>query len=180
MNLVAWNVRGFNKAYKQKEFKLFLKNNSICVIAVLEHRVKEHNATKIISKFGRGWGWCHNYQYSSRGRIWILWDPNYICYNMVSMSEQYIHGSVSIHKLNLLFNLTVVYGSHTIDDRRRLWAELRSLYHTQQGPWAVMDDFNTIMSAEDRQGGSPVQEVETRDFCEYLLDTGMAEMKSIG
>lgn len=41
MNLVTWNVRGLNKPYKQKEFRLFMKNNNVVIIAVLEHRVKE-------------------------------------------------------------------------------------------------------------------------------------------
>lgn len=42
-----------------------------------------------------------------------------------------------------------------------------------------MGDFNTVLAIEDRQGGAPVQEAEIRDFNEYLLDTGMTEIRSV-
>ncbi|KAH0645446.1 hypothetical protein KY284_033330 [Solanum tuberosum] len=43
-----------------------------------------------------------------------------------------------------------------------------------------MGDFNTLLNVEDRRGGSLVQETETRDFNEYLIDTATATLTSVG
>ncbi|XP_070031777.1 uncharacterized protein [Nicotiana tomentosiformis] len=83
----------------------------------------------------------------------------------------------SIYAINLLFNLTVVYGYHTIQDRRGLWERLREIAGRQQGLWLVMGDFNTILYAEDRHFGAPVREAEVRDFREFLFDTTMTELQ---
>lgn len=54
MKLVTWNTRGINELHKQKELKLFMKENNIGVIAVLEHKIKEHLASIVIQKIAQG------------------------------------------------------------------------------------------------------------------------------
>ncbi|KAK4731721.1 hypothetical protein R3W88_024709 [Solanum pinnatisectum] len=92
MNLISWNVRGMNKAYKHREFNAFLGQHSIGLIAIYERRVQENKTQRVITKFGRRWSWCHNYRCSDRNRIWILWDPNHIDFTVEVMTAQYIHG----------------------------------------------------------------------------------------
>jgi len=41
MQLVTWNTRGLNKPHKQKELRLFLRENNVSIIAVLEHKIKD-------------------------------------------------------------------------------------------------------------------------------------------
>nr|XP_009783789.1 PREDICTED: uncharacterized protein LOC104232310 [Nicotiana sylvestris]XP_016467865.1 PREDICTED: uncharacterized protein LOC107790453 [Nicotiana tabacum] len=43
-----------------------------------------------------------------------------------------------------------------------------------------MGDFNTVLHPKDRQFGAPVQEVEIRDFRDFLFDTGMTEVQYMG
>ncbi|XP_075112426.1 uncharacterized protein LOC142182223 [Nicotiana tabacum] len=96
------------------------------------------------------------------------------------MCDQYIHGVVTIQRLNLMFNFTAIYELHTIEDRRKMWDDLRSLNHLQLEPWLVMGDFNIILHVEDRHCGAPVQEMGIRDFNDYLLDTSMNKIRYIG
>ncbi|KAH0724791.1 hypothetical protein KY284_000656 [Solanum tuberosum] len=43
-----------------------------------------------------------------------------------------------------------------------------------------MGDYNAILRAEDRPQGSQVQDIEVKDFNEFLNDTGMHELKTVG
>ncbi|WMV28538.1 hypothetical protein MTR67_021923 [Solanum verrucosum] len=78
------------------------------------------------------------------------------------------------------FQLVVVYGLHTIHTRLKLWEDLRGISTRTQEPMICIGDFNAILSSEDRQLGNPFQKGEIRDFNEFILDTGMSELKSIG
>lgn len=180
MNIVTWNVRGLNKAYKQKELKVVIKENKIGLLAILEHRVVEKLETKIIQKIAQGWRWISNASSNNKGRTWIIWDPRRIDFVLLTKEIQYIHGVTKIYDLNLSFHFTAVYGLHSIQDRKSMWISLRSITQIQQGPWIIMGDFNTILHQEDRMHGSPVQEYETRDFREFLMITGFCEVKTFG
>nr|XP_016465345.1 PREDICTED: uncharacterized protein LOC107788185 [Nicotiana tabacum] len=78
------------------------------------------------------------------------------------------------------FDPLIVYGLHIIEDRRGLWEALRSIQSSQQGPWLAMGDYNAVLQVEDRKYGNHVTEIKTKDFSDYLFDTGVTEMKSVG
>ncbi|KAH0752423.1 hypothetical protein KY285_005571 [Solanum tuberosum] len=72
------NVRGLNKVYKHKELKMFLQENKVGVITITETRVKENNAAQVVMKIAKNWIWHNNYVEDQRGRIWILWNPKMV------------------------------------------------------------------------------------------------------
>lgn len=76
MKLITWNVRGFNKVYKQVELAKFIRKNNVGVLALLEHRVQEIYVAGIIRKVAPGWHWCSNYNTSEKARISIIWNSN--------------------------------------------------------------------------------------------------------
>lgn len=41
MHLVTWNTKRINKLHKHKELKLFMKENNVSIITILEHKIKE-------------------------------------------------------------------------------------------------------------------------------------------
>ncbi|XP_019226307.1 PREDICTED: uncharacterized protein LOC109207776 [Nicotiana attenuata] len=43
-----------------------------------------------------------------------------------------------------------------------------------------MGDYNAVLHAQDRQHGSEIQDMETKDFKEYMNDTGMNELQYVG
>ncbi|XP_070006231.1 uncharacterized protein [Nicotiana sylvestris] len=43
-----------------------------------------------------------------------------------------------------------------------------------------MGDYNVVLGVEDRKSDNPVQEVEIRDFREFMLNNNMNELKYIG
>lgn len=49
-----------------------------------------------------------------------------------------------------------------------------------RSPCPIVGDFNTILTSEDRYNDILVQEVETRDFKQFLLDAKVDELKTMG
>lgn len=73
MKLITWNVRGMNKLFKKKEIKEFFRKNKINIVAIIEHRVQEQHANKIISKIAPGWERRTNYGSGGTQRKFNLW-----------------------------------------------------------------------------------------------------------
>ncbi|XP_075086415.1 uncharacterized protein LOC142169104 [Nicotiana tabacum] len=89
-------------------------------------------------------------------------------------------GKVTMIQHRTSFNYCTVYGKHTIQDRKSLWEELRMTVHGINNPYLIMGDFNTILTSEDRINGNHVQEIEIRDFKNFLIDAGLDELKTVG
>ncbi|XP_070049132.1 uncharacterized protein [Nicotiana tomentosiformis] len=145
-----------------------------------EHKIKEQKVMQIIRKITPGWACLDNYEYSSRGRIWLLWDSSEIDCIELCRTSQIIHTSVYVRRLDMRFTFTTVYGLHSLEDRRSLWGELTRLHSIQQGPWLIMGDYNAIRLGEDRPIGNPVHELEVKDFNEFIESIGLTEMKTSG
>ncbi|XP_070018841.1 uncharacterized protein [Nicotiana sylvestris] len=73
-------------------------------------------------------------------------------YTLIRPHEQFILGKVTIMQQNINFYHCAVY----------------------------VGDFNTILTSEDRYNDILVQEVETRDFKQFLLDAKVDELKTMG
>ncbi|KAG5605883.1 hypothetical protein H5410_027375 [Solanum commersonii] len=80
----------------------------------------------------------------------------------------------------MVFCLMVVYGLHTIHDRQQLWEDLKQKVVNTQEPFICMGHFNAVLTCADRINGNPVQEMEIRDFNEFMIDAGMTKLKAIG
>lgn len=72
-----------------------------------------------------------------------------------------------------------VYGLRTIQDKKCLWAQLRTLL-VNQLPWLVAGDFNSVLSSHDRVNGSVVTIYESQDFEMLLEDMELTEIKTTG
>lgn len=74
----------------------------------------------------------------------------------------------------------MVYGLHTRDDRKYLWSDLKPLVEGLPEPLLIMGDFNTILSSIDSLPSASVYELETSNFQEFIMETGLIEIKSAG
>lgn len=53
-----WNVRGFNKISKHSVIRSWVNNKSMQFGCLLETRVKENKASKIVNKVFQNWSFC--------------------------------------------------------------------------------------------------------------------------
>ena len=76
MNMLIWNVRGFNHPIKQKEVVGRIRRLNVNFACLLETRVKQNKMQKIFNRQFPGWKLFHNYAEAINGRIWMIWNGN--------------------------------------------------------------------------------------------------------
>lgn len=68
-----WDIRGFSKSTKQEVVRNWLRDHSILFGCLIETRVKENKAAKIVAEVFKYWSFMANYEYNRLGRLWVLW-----------------------------------------------------------------------------------------------------------
>ncbi|XP_019257622.1 PREDICTED: uncharacterized protein LOC109235826 [Nicotiana attenuata] len=159
-------LRGLNQTHKQKEVKTFLAKNKVDVMGRIETRVKEHKAKKIQKKIAQGWNVYCNYPYAENGRIWILWSAH-IQLQIIQTTYQFIHCLVEDSITQITSYLGTIYAQNDGHQRDTLWRDITQINMQAQEPWRLSEDFNNLLSYEDRIG-SPVTIAETRRFKDVI------------
>lgn len=70
--LFIMNLRGMNQPHKQQEVKDFLVANKIEIASLLETKIKEDKAKKVLNKVFSRYKSITNYNSHYNGRIWLL------------------------------------------------------------------------------------------------------------
>lgn len=82
---------------------------------------------------------------------------------ILDVTKQAIHSSVTHLTTHTVFACTVIYGSNNPEERALLWENLAQMHDTQM-PWLVGGDFNCVLDPNERLGGNPPSRVEIEDF----------------
>ena len=69
MSSLFWNIHGFNKPLKQSVVKEWLREKDMKFGCLLETRIKERNAERIMKEVFQEWSVMTNYDCSQGGRI---------------------------------------------------------------------------------------------------------------
>lgn len=72
INFGFWNTRGLNDPIKQKEVKSFVNKNKLSLLGLLEHKIKEDFASRIIKFVCPQWDFVNNYSHAPSGRIFCV------------------------------------------------------------------------------------------------------------
>lgn len=92
-SIACWNVRGLNKTSRQLDVKSFLLANNTYLVGLLETKVSSHNKNRVMRSYS-SWNMSANYDASSHGRIWVLWQPNKCSVHILEQSSQFMHCEV--------------------------------------------------------------------------------------
>ena len=68
-------------------------------------------------------------------------------------TKQKIHVSVKVKGSNSLWLLSAIYASSRRSERRILWENLKIIAGLNNLPWVMLEDFNDILSCEEKWGG---------------------------
>ncbi|CAN1152523.1 hypothetical protein LINPERHAP2_LOCUS18799, partial [Linum perenne] len=102
-----------------------------------------------------------------KGGIWLLWDSNAISLDILEFGTQFINTKGRSPDDSCFF-LTAVYASPRATSQVLLWDVLERLSIGQNEPWVVIGDFNAILSAEDKVGGSPFERRRSKSFIDTV------------
>ena len=76
--------------------------------------------------------------------------------------------------------ITFVYGLHTVETRKSLWADILRMDNSMQGQWCVLGDFNALLDSTDRFQGTPVTTYEIQDFASCIENSDLFELRNCG
>lgn len=107
-----WNMRGFNKSTKDAVVRDWIRNHSLQFGGLLETRVKEGRAGRIVGSVFNNWSFMSNYEHHHLGCIWVVWGPS-IRMTPIFKSSQLITCSVLIDGKNEEIFCSFVYASNT-------------------------------------------------------------------
>lgn len=179
VRVCAYNIRGLNKTVKKADLHSFLVDQNISLAGILETRVKENKASASFRAVHHSWSWDANYQFHSNGRIWVGWNPNIWNVFVEVKSAQFIHCKATLLSSQVVFLFTFIYASNDHEDRLKLWADLASL-HTNNHPWALLGDFNTIKDLNENSGGKAIWTRDMQIFKDFLVNKGLDDVKYFG
>lgn len=154
-----------------------MNNQKVSLFGLLKTKIKRVKAQQAALNLCRGWSFTINLVKHPAGRIWIVWKPGVYDVNITNITEQLIHYMVDHRGTGNKFNVTVVYGFNNQSMRRQLWEDIKSIHLQNRGPWAIMGDFNCILSTEERMG-IRVTIAEIKDFKKCMEECSMQDMRS--
>lgn len=178
-SLACWNVRGMNKSSRKIDIKSFLLSNKVYLVGLLETRISFHNRNKVLKAFG-SWQMTANYDYSSHGHIWVLWQQSKCAVHVLEQSNQYMHCQVVLYDLNTIFNITFIYAFNNFNERTPLWANVRRLSTTVTLPWLIMGDLNTTLFHDERVRGGMIVPADLEELYSVVEDIEVMDMKFSG
>ena len=146
-----WNVRGFNKEAKHKVVRQWIQNKGLQFGGLLETRVKESKSAQIVSTNFPGWSFVNNYEFSRKGRIWVLWSSQ-VRVTPVFKSDQIITVSVLVEGEDEEILYSFVYMENTAEKRKELWDDIKSHPNSpmfKNKEWVIMGDFNEILDGDE-------------------------------
>jgi len=174
-SISSWNIRGLNWPNKQEDLKIFLHTHRIDFIGLLETKIKLAKVEAIAQNLFMGWRWLHNFDTGDHGRILLAWKPGRYHVNLLSKTPQSVHCRVEDLSLSSSFLITFVYGYNQESGRVALWETLCDLAENMDEPWCILRDFNSVLYAGDRIGGTPVLASELHGLSDTIRDCGLSE-----
>ena len=179
MKSFFWNVRGLNKTLKHSIVREWIYNKEMSFGCILEARVKESKAEKILNTVFSDWSSIANYEHSRGGRIWFLW-RDMVRISPVYKTDQIITVLVE-PKEGEGFYCTCVYASNLMEERRVLWEDL--MHHHSSASfktkaWIIIGDFNEILEGDESSRFAITGRVPNgmKEFQEMVLHCHLADM----
>ncbi|KAL4297374.1 hypothetical protein GQ457_12G006380 [Hibiscus cannabinus] len=159
---------------KGRRQQLLGGNKQPDVVVLLEQRVSGRKADLFIAR--------HDFPCSYRveasgfsGGIWLLWKSS-VSIDVLAVSTQYIHALCRDTITMKQFLITCVYASPTKRKRDELWSQLRALQPSGDIAWVLGGDFNSILSADERLGGSCRRDGVCTKFCDFMWSTELNDL----
>lgn len=180
-SLLFWNIRGLNEPSKQHAIKKIQKDNKCSLVCILETRVREKNKVHVLAGLKLGhWEAISNYEFSSKGRIWFLWDSQKFSVQILEKAEQFIHCKVTSIISQEIFLVTALYALNEAIDRVCLWQALRRIATSISLPWIVSGDFNTILWQVERLKNGSIFYNNRNKLQQLVQDTQLRELRFSG
>ncbi|CAL1361959.1 unnamed protein product [Linum trigynum] len=151
--IFVWNCRGAGSRKFIRVFKEYKRKHNPNIVIIVEPRVSGATAQNVIKEMGYDKQLVVD-ALGFSGGIWLLWNEAEFNISRVDSQAQFIHVlAARTGRPEDKWNLTAVYANPAPIQRRQLWAALRRISESQELPWILMGDFNSILHPSEKLGG---------------------------
>lgn len=180
--IAAWNVRGINNPKKQKIIQQWITNNRLNIVGLLEPRIQPANMKVVEDGLGLiNWEYFSNVHHSSLCRILVGWNADKVGVAMVHSASQWLTCDVTTLEDGSKIRVSFVYGLNSPLGRKALWDYLEQQKTPNSTiPWAILGDFNAILSSSDRHGGDDQWHSHMDDFPSCIGNSELIHVQTTG
>ena len=111
-----------------------------------------------------------------------MWRSGLVQVEALATTEQEVHAIVRVRSQTFNWLIRAIYASPRFEERCILWENLKMLANMRDLPWALMGDFNEVLTDEKKSGGNHISQRRVRaiqdcmDTC-HMLDLGFSGPK---
>ncbi|GAV80064.1 Exo_endo_phos domain-containing protein, partial [Cephalotus follicularis] len=175
-----WNIRGLNNPLKQEEVGQFILSNKVAICSLFETKTLEVRVQQIVHRMCKNWEYTTNHAFTEQGRIWVVWDPSILKFEVTLTTDQAVYGKVVLGN-GTIVHLSFIYGLCDHRSRRDLWKDL--IFNSQRvatAPWLILGDFNVSRHPQDQLNGPPRVTKAMNEFNNCLNAMEVDNIKSVG
>ncbi len=173
---LSWNVRGLNGREKCVVVRSFIKYCKCCVICFQETKLAHTSLLKFKSFCG-----AHIRDFrtldadGTRGGLLTAWNPAlFDC--STHWTGKFSLTTVLIRKVDgFIFTITNVYGPTGLTLKEVFFRELQELGPRVEGVWALLGDFNTLLSVRDKNA-PPSHVADMVSFRNVINNLGLVDL----
>ncbi|CAL1370764.1 unnamed protein product [Linum trigynum] len=152
-SILVWNMRGLCDANKRGRIKRIIGRRKPLIVGLVETKWDHCNVTSISSISGsRNYGWAAKNAVNSCGGIAAYWDQSRFRELNIKESNYFLAIELFDTMVSKYWNLVIVYGPQSRDDKIAFLLELNRLCQQLNEPICIMGDFNLVRSHDDYRG----------------------------
>lgn len=180
MKIISWNARGIGGGGKVGVIRDMVRKHEVVFLGVVETKAASVSEV-IIRKMWRSYdcNWAVVNAINGGGGLLCIWDKDFIIQENVRLGDRWICVKGIIQHMNFECAIVLVYGSHTVRERRQLWLDLVELKENLNTPVLIMGDFNEVLCPEERNNGADISR-SIMDFRSWVEDMGLVDLTLIG
>ncbi|KAI9124663.1 hypothetical protein K1719_004585 [Acacia pycnantha] len=153
-SVVYWNVRGACGKDLIQNIKVVCKEPRPCLLILSETKCEKAAQLSKLKNLGYN-GVAFIPSVGRSGGMAAFWKETEISISIIMTNRQYLHMRCSLNG-GPPFYLTALYAIPIQRFKEELWYDLQKLANSPMTPWAVIGDYNDILSADERTGGASV------------------------
>ncbi|KAB5514312.1 hypothetical protein DKX38_028218 [Salix brachista] len=127
------------------------------------------------------WEYFLNVHHSSLCRILVGWNADKVGVAMVHSASQWLTCDVTTLEDGSKIRVSFVYGLNSPLGRKALWDYLEQQKTPNSTiPWAILGDFNAILSSSDKHGGDDQWHSHMDDFPSCIGNSELIHVQTTG
>ncbi|XP_058758626.1 uncharacterized protein LOC131631872 [Vicia villosa] len=149
MKILSWNCRGLSNPRAIPNLKKLAQQHRLDIIFLSETLANSRRleTIRVSLKFDS----CLSIDVEGRsGGLAVLW-RNTGCCSVSNFSRNFINLDIKDENRGV-WRLSCYYGFPERNRRRLAWDMLRDIWSMSDSPWCIIDDFNDLLSQEDKRG----------------------------